>query len=312
VDYIQSIRAFVAVVRLESFTKAARQMDLSLASLSRAVSNLESHTQTRLVNRSSRYVSLAPGAREYFDICVEVLERLHEGEQRLMNERVEPRGMLRIAAHPIAIEAGLPQVVSQYQHGAPEVEVVLNTRTSPLRLEHDKYDVAVYPPELILDADAVCRRFLNSPIVLVASDAYLDRTRFDRSRPESSSHVILSCQGDVKAEQVLRLERAGKTTTLAPGSIRMSVSEPTALRLALSGFGIGLLPEFLAAPHLADGTLRLVFPDHQLIGEAAALSVAYMRHGTIPRRIRSFVDTCMRFFGFDGGKDVKASFELAA
>jgi hypothetical protein len=58
-------------------------------------------------------------------------QRLHEGEQRLMSESVEPRGMLGIAAHPIAIEAGLPQVVKQYRADAPEVGLVLNTQPDP-------------------------------------------------------------------------------------------------------------------------------------------------------------------------------------
>lgn len=168
-DHIQSIRAFVTVVRFKSFTKAANVMSLSLAALSRAVSNLESHTQTRLVNRSTRFVCLAPGAREYFDICVEVLDRLDESERILMQERREARGTLRIAAHPFALGAGLPQLVKKYREISPRVQVFLTTQTSPLHLEHGQYDVAICPPDLVMDADAVCRNILTSPVVLVAS-----------------------------------------------------------------------------------------------------------------------------------------------
>lgn len=311
-DHIQSIRAFVTVVRLGSFTKAARQLSVSLASLSRAVSNLESHTQTRLVSRSSRFVSLAPGAREYFNTCVDVLDRLYEGEQRLLDDRAASRGVLRIAAHPIAIEVGLPEVVREYQRDAPEVEIVLNMRTPPLRLEQDNYDVAIYPPDLILDADAVCRRILNSPILLVASHDYLSSFKLNRTQPDLNGHIILSCQNDTKHERELRLEHAGKITTLSRGSVRMDVGESTAVRLALSGFGMALLPEFLAAPYLANGKLRLAFPDHKLIDEVAALGVAYLRQGTIAHRVRSFVNACTRSFGLDSAADVRQPAGIAA
>jgi DNA-binding transcriptional LysR family regulator len=315
-DHIESIKAFVTVVRLESFTKAARQLNMSSASLSRAVSSLESRTQTRLVNRSTRFVSLAPGAREYFDVCVDVLDRLHEGEQRLLEDRTRPRGELRIAAHPLAIEAGLPKLVGQFQQSAPEVEIVLNMRTGPMRLEHENYDVAVYPPNLLLDPEAICRRILTSPIVLVASPAWLDQVGFDSSKGTASGHTILCCHGDAEVERVLRLECDGQVTTLGCGSVRMSVSECTALRLALSGFGMASLPEFLAAPYLANGKLQRVFPDHRLVGEPAVLGVAYMRHRTIAHRIRSFVDTSTRFFSHEfareGRETVRASIGLAA
>lgn len=301
-DQIQSMKAFVTVVRLQSFTKAARQLNTSLASLSRAVSSLESHTRTHLVNRSSRFVSLAPGAREYFDICVEVLDRLHEGEQRLLEDRAQARGVLRIAAHPVAIEAGLSRVVGEYQRSAPEVEIVLNTHSVPMRLEHDRYDVAVYPPGLILDAEAICRRVLDSPIVLVASPDYLSRTGFDDAQEALGGHVILSCHSchsEPESEHGIRLEREGQMKRLSNASVRMSVSGSTAIQLALSGFGMALLPEFLVTEHLLSGSLIRPFPDHRVISQPASLAVAYVRHGVVPQRTRNFIDTCTRLFAVD-------------
>ncbi|WP_206998548.1 LysR family transcriptional regulator [Trinickia mobilis] len=311
-DYIQSIRAFVTVVRLESFTKAARQLNLSIASLSRAVSSLESHTQTRLVNRTSRHVLLAPGARDYFDVCVDVLNRLHEGEQRLLSDRVEAKGVLRIAAHPMAIEAGLAQVISEYQGNAPEVGLSVSTHTTPLRLDDDGYDVAVYPPELILDAEAVCRRLICTPIALVASNTYLQRNHGNISQGDLSGHIIVSCQGDTDTDKAIRIEMNGKVAELKPESVRMNIGESMAIRLALSGFGLALLPELLVAQHLADEQLRLVFPGGRLIRKPAALGVAYVRQQTIPRRTRNFVDACVLFFGSQGNANSRASVGLAA
>ena len=311
-DHIQSIRAFVTVVRLESYTKAARQLNLSIASLSRAVSSLESHTQTRLVNRTSRQVSLAPGARDYFDVCVDVLNRLHDGEQRLLSDRVEAKGMLRIAAHPMAIEAGLAQVIGQYQDCSPGVGLSVSTHTHPLRLADDSYDVAVYPPELILDAEAVCRRLMHTPIALVASKTYLERNRGNIFQGDLSGHIIVSSQSDTDTDRAIRLEINGTVTELKPESVRMNVGESKAIQLALSGFGLALLPELLVAQHLADGLLQPVFPGCRLIRKPAALGVAYIRQQTIPRRTRNFVDACVLFFGSRDNANVPAAFVLAA
>ena len=296
-DHLLSIRAFVTVVRLESFTKAATQLDMSKAALSRAIGNLESHTQTRLLNRSTRHVSLAEGAQEYFAICTDLLNRLVESEQRLINERSGSTGVLRIAAHPFAMEAGLPRLISQYRTSTPNVDVVVSTASESLRLGHGRYDAAVYPRQLILDSDAVCRPLLSSPLLLVASRSYLDVNGRHRSPDDLSGHVLISCEPDADAKRALRLECRGNVLSPANPALRMVVNESTAVQLALSGFGMALLPEVIVSKYVADDRLQVVFPDCRVARREADLDVAFMRRQTLPRRTRDFVDACVRFFG---------------
>jgi DNA-binding transcriptional LysR family regulator len=100
------MKAFVTVVRLKSFTKAAAQLSISPSGLSRAIANLETHTRTRLLNRTTRHVSLAEGARDYFTTCSDLLDRLRDSEQRLLEDRDTPTGVIRVLSHPVRYRGG--------------------------------------------------------------------------------------------------------------------------------------------------------------------------------------------------------------
>lgn len=229
-----------------------------------------------------------------------------------MQERREARGTLRIAAHPFALEAGLPQLVKKYREISPRVQVFLTTQTSPLHLEHGQYDVAICPPDLVMDADAVCRNILTSPVVLVASKRYLSQRNFNLGNTDLTDHIFLCCRDDTELEKELQIDYAGSTISLANTNLRMNVCESRAVNLALSGFGMALLPEILVAQHISDMNLQHVFPESRVICKPAALSIAYMRHKTVPHRTRSFVEECKTYFLSRQNRDAGAPIELAA
>ncbi|NPT44420.1 LysR family transcriptional regulator [Paraburkholderia sp. 1N] len=311
-DNLALIEAFVAVARFESFTKAASHLKISPGALSRAINNLEAHTQVTLFHRSTRHVALAEDAREYLALCVETLERLRDGEQRLLSERNEPKGVLRVVAHPIAIEAGLTQVISQYQHDAPDVSVIVSTSSEPLKLEHGTCDVAVCPPGHILDGRAVYRPLLRSPVLLVASRTYLDRHRSHRSPLDFAKHVLVLCGTDTAATADLRFERDAGVARMAGAAVTMVVDAASVIRLALSGFGMALVPEVLVSRYLEEGRLQLVVPGYEVDREPAELGVGFIRNRTVPRRTRNFIDACVAHFRSIDNANPRARIELAA
>jgi DNA-binding transcriptional LysR family regulator len=296
-DRLASIEAFVTTVRFESFTKAADHLRISPAALSRAVSNLEAHTQFTLLHRSSRHVALAEEARDYFALCVDLLERLHDGEQRLIRERNGCGGLLRIAAHPLAIEAGLPKLISQFRSNTPEVSVIVSTASTPLRLEYGTCDVAVYAPELIADSSAVYRPLLRSPIVLVASRSYIRKRRVPSSRLDFSNDVMMVSGVATDGVDALRFKGPTGAEETSRAAVTMLVDGPEAIRLALAGYGMALVPEFLVSALLAEGHLQLALPGYQFAGEPVELGVGFTRRRTMPRRMRDFIDACVAHFG---------------
>ncbi|HEY4296655.1 MAG TPA: LysR family transcriptional regulator [Paraburkholderia sp.] len=295
-DHLLSIRAFVAVVRFESFTRAATHLNMSTSGLSRAVSNLEAHTHTRLLHRSSRHVALAEGARDYYTTCRELLDRLHESERLLAREQETPAGTIRVAAHPLAMESGLPQLLERLRIEAPDIGVTMTVDSRRLKLELGNYDVAVYPRTLISDAEAICRTLVSSPWVLVASEAYW---RHDRQVPladDFSGHVLIGCESVAGEREPLRLT-CGETvlTPLKPAS-QLVANESTAIRFALAGYGMAVLPRITIDRYLDTGRLQPVLPQYRIERMPAQLDVAFIRRRSLPSRTRTFIDACLRHF----------------
>jgi len=295
-DHLQSIKAFVTVVRLESFTKASTQLSMAPSVLSRAIANLETHTRTKLLNRSTRHVSLAEGARDYLTTCSDLLDRLRDSEQRLLADRDTQTGVIRVLAHPFAIETGLTQIIERYRRNTPNVNAVLHIADGPVRLEHGEHDVAVYPRHLIQDGGAVCRPLLRSQFVLAASKAYLDRVGHAPSPHDFSGQVLVSSAIDGHAQPDLTLDLDGAVITPVAPAVTMVVSEPVAVQLALSGFGMALVPRATVERHIAGARLQFVLPNSKVTHASADLDVAFVRRQMLPRRTREFVDTCVQFF----------------
>ena len=295
-DHLLSIRSFVTVVRFESFTRAAVHLNMSTSALSRAVSNLEEHTQTRLLHRSSRHVALAEGARDYYTTCCELLERLHESEQHLAQDHETSGGTIRVAAHPLAMEAGLPQLLERLRTDAPDIGVTMTVDSRRLKLELGHYDVAVYPRALVSDTEAICRTLVSSPWVLVASDAYWRNDRPAPSADDFSGHVMILCESAADEREPVRLRCGDALLTPVEPVSQLVANESTALRLALAGYGMAVLPRITIDHYLETGRLQPVLPQYRIERTPAQLDVAFIRRRSLPRRTRSFIDACVSHF----------------
>ncbi|MEI6000408.1 LysR family transcriptional regulator [Paraburkholderia bengalensis] len=306
-DHLLSIRAFVAVVRFGTFTRAAWHLKMSMPALSRAVGNLEAHTQTRLLHRSTRHVLLADSARDYYTCCCKLLDCLHESELRLAKDRETPRGVIRVAVHPMAMESGLPQQVEVLRAEAPEIGLTMTVESGRLTLELGHYDVAVYPRLLISDTEAIRRKLISSPWMLVASDAYRRRGRKMPTADDFSGHMLISCDGAVSEREPVRLKCGDTVLTPIKPASQLVANESTAIRLALGGHGIALLPRITVNHYLEAGRLQPVFSQYEIERTPAQLDIAFIRRQPLPRRTRSFVDACLRHFSDRSPRPAKAS-----
>jgi DNA-binding transcriptional LysR family regulator len=295
-DHLLSIKSFVTVVRFTSFRKAASHLKMSPAALTRAIKNLETHTRTRLLQRTTRHVRLADSARDYYATCCELLDRLIESEQRLADDQNRAAGEIRIVAHPLAVESGLPQLLDRVRANSTGIRMVMHTESRPLRLELGDYDVAVYPGRLISDLDAICRTLVSSPWILVASSAYWERVAEPPTERDFSRQILVVCEGMTNATSALRLRREGLLFNPTEPASRLVVTESAAIRLALDGHGLALVPQMIVQRYVAAGKLQIVLPGYNIELEPAELDLAYMRRPLLPRRTRDFVDACLRYY----------------
>jgi DNA-binding transcriptional LysR family regulator len=294
-NYLDSIEAFVAIVKFGSFKLAAKHLNVSQPALSRTIRSLEQKVQTTLLNRSTRHVNLAEDAQEYWSMCVDVLRRIREGEEKLKAAKYETGGYLRVLAHPAAVEAGLADLIADLTQRTPSLRISLNVSETELRLNRGEYDVAIYPRPSVVDPEAIFRSLFITPYIATASPEYFERLPMRCADFETANHTFIDSRfSSIDGASTARF--CGSERTVSDAGTVMYVGDTVALKLAAAGHGIAIVPELHTLQHLREGTLLRV-PDSVLCVERELeLGVAFMKGGILPTRVRIFVDACMAHF----------------
>ncbi|WP_186144669.1 LysR family transcriptional regulator, partial [Burkholderia gladioli] len=156
-NQLQAMRVFTRVVELSSFNLAARQLGMSAAAVTRSVGMLEAHLNMRLLNRTTRSLSLTETGREYLDGCRSIIEKLDEMESNLVQVTRDPRGTLRIAASATSVAAGLGMLLSAYRDGHPRVRFDVTTFDTHVDMVEGSYDVCFCDDRRLVNATFVSR-----------------------------------------------------------------------------------------------------------------------------------------------------------
>jgi DNA-binding transcriptional LysR family regulator len=309
-DQLQSMRAFIAVAKYQSFTKAADLLNVSRPMLSRSISDLETHVGTRLLNRTTRKVKLADGAKEYFDSCVRIIDLIDEAEHRLNDDNTSECGPIRVIVHPLAVASGISTVLDAFSATSPCVKLQVTMQDGPLNLVESGYDVSIYPPDLVLNSTVVNRALFSSGYVLVASEAYLNKAAPVRSLRDLCEHRIVDGReagSDHKDSRVLDDQTCPDSLSVP----HFRVTGLVAKELALTGTGIALLPETAIAGELSRGLLVRIELDNAPSLGHIALGVQYQRIASNARRVRTFIDACVSYFRAIGETKTRNAYELA-
>jgi DNA-binding transcriptional LysR family regulator len=285
-DRIDAMALFVRVVETGSFTAAAKALGLSRALASKAVQDLESRLGARLLNRTTRRSSLTEAGSVYYRHAQRLLLDLADVEEEVGRLQSRPRGTLRLS---LPMSFGLLHIVpalSDYLALYPEmaVDVVLEDRV--VDLIEEGFDVAIRIGRLA-DSSLVARRLAPSGTVLCAAPAYLDR----RGRPETvdalAGHDCLTYHYGARPDEWVFLGPDGEERVRVRGRLR--ANSGNALRqAALDGFGLAILPDFIAGPDLASGRLVPLLRGHRL--PEIAVHAVYPPTRNLSAKVRSFVD----------------------
>ncbi|WP_414448260.1 LysR family transcriptional regulator [Burkholderia sp. 22PA0099] len=294
-DHLQSMRAFVAVAKFQSYTSAAEHLNVSRPVLSRTIRELEQQVGTRLLNRTTRKVSLAEGARDYLETCVRIIEMVDDAERRLADDTTSECGPIRIVVHPLAVASGIATVLHAFSTTSPCVELQVSMQDAPLNLVDSGCDAAIYPPDLILNSTVVNRPLFTSRNVLVASEPYLRKHGPLHTLRDLSRHRLIDGrEAGAESRECLALHDEACPASL--GKAYSAVPGLVARELALAGTGLAMLPELTVAADLARGhLLRAGLGDALSLGEIS-LGIQYQRSASPPRRVRTFIEACLSYF----------------
>lgn len=299
-DTLTSLRAFCLVAELRSFSGAAGRSGISAAMVSKHVAHLERRVGTRLLNRTSRRVSLTETGALYLARVRPMIEALDEVEAEIGNVAVLPRGTLRIAA-PVWMASGvMARAFAAYQARFPEVCLDLHLGGRMVNMVEDGFDLALRATRADqLDSGLFARPLADIRFHLFAAPSYLEQAGTPDSRTALLDHALLLYSGVGNAERLFAPE-AGTAPRRGTINIRMRSENETMLLLAaLEGTGIALLPDHLAADDVAAGKLIRLLSDQ--LDFTTVLHAVYPSRRHLSAKVRTFIDFLGAWFAAGSG-----------
>lgn len=285
-DRLESMSVLLAVVEAGSLSAAARRLGMPLATVSRRLSDLERHLKARLVNRSSRRLSLTDAGRSYVAACRRILEDVAEAERAAAGEYRAPKGALTVSAPIVFGRLHVLPVVAAFleSHGEIDIRLVLTDRVVDLLDEH--VDVAVRAGALP-DSSLMARRVGEIRLVTCASPAYAARRRIPASPAELGGHDCITFDG-LMLPGAWTFRSGDEDVSVAVHSRLTVTTAEAAIDAAVSGLGLTRVLSYQVASAVRDGTLVLALEDFE--PPSWPISLVYAGQPLLPLKLRAFLD----------------------
>lgn len=284
-DRLSSARAFVAVVEHGSLTRAAAQLGLSTAMVSRQLAAMEGWLGVRLLHRSTRRIGLTEAGQAALLSCRRLLELSEEIEHRAREVGSVAAGRLRITSSASFAEAQLASALAAFQRRHPRVGFSLLVAERSLDLAADGIDLALRISNQ-LESSLIARQLSVCRSVLCAAPGYLQAHGEPRTLQELQAHSCLT-HATVSAAQ-FRFRLDGERVDV-PMTERLMSNDTAVLRRAiLEGVGIGIMPTYLVGDDLRQGRLQRVLP--QLEPESLGIHAVFLSRQHQPLALRLLVD----------------------
>ena len=276
----------LAAVEGGSLSKASRNLRLPLATVSRKVSELESHLNATLLVRSAKGLELTPAGRSYVTAAKSILEQLNEAERAASGEYTEPKGDLVVTAPIMFGRLNVLPVVTRFLEAFPDVSVGLVMTDRITHFMEDQVDVALRIGPLP-DSSLVATRLGTVRHVVCASPGYLGANGAPATPDDLARHRVISFQS-VSVLSSWTFEADGVEMAASFRS-RLSVNTiDAAIDAALSGAGLVRAVSYQIAEHVRAGRLALVLENFE--PKARPVHLVYDAQNRLPLKLRAFVD----------------------
>ncbi|WP_028956673.1 LysR family transcriptional regulator [Sulfitobacter sp. 20_GPM-1509m] len=285
---VNDILVFLSVVETGSFASAGRAFGLSRSTAGKAVSRLEDRYGLRLLNRTTRAISMTEEGQRLYKQGLAIQAAIADADMSMAGGEGIPKGTLRIAAPDALGRRLLMPVVRQFQQDWPEVRFEISFSDTLRHIIKDGFDLAVRIGVTSPDTSLISRTLMTDRPVLCASPSYLEGRKTPSRIDHLSTHDLLQFSS-VGQRQVWVLQDATEFWSNAPGQVTLRLDNAEALReAALAGMGIALLPSILVKDDLAAGALVRILPD-VATGEVPIVAL-YPHKRFLEPRVRRFID----------------------
>ena len=293
-DRVSSMLSFVKVVENSGFTAAARQLNMATRVVTTHIKSLEERLQVRLLNRTTRSVSLTEVGRAYYERCVQILSEIEDAEDTVQTLQLKPRGILRINSSP-AVPLVIAPSIAEYNRLYPDVTVHLTATSRMLDLVEQGFDLAIWYAGSA-DSSLIRKHLASYRTILCASPDYLSKHGNPKHPTDLLKHKCI-------AYYDAPFGKGGRQWmfTGPEGEITVEVSGPLetnsvdAIRAAaLNGQGFVYAPTHLVLQELTSGALVSVLRDFP--GKEVSVDALYPNRQHLPTKVRTFIDLVAKNF----------------
>ena len=283
---LNDVALFVQVVRAGSFAAAARRLGIPANTASRRIQQLEQQVGLRLMQRSTRKLTLTDAGATFYARCADQVEALAEAAQELSEGTQEPSGRVRVAATADFFNVFRMELIAEFLADHPKVRLEFVLSDARADLIEEGIDVAIRSGK-VLEPTLVARRIGTGRATLVASPAYLAAHGMPESVEALASHDCVTLP-QPSGHAVWRLDGPGGEVEVQVAGRFSANTAHALLKAALAGLGIALLPAPVTAPHVRAGELIEILPEHGVNGRDAYL--VYLSRRQLPRAVSAFIE----------------------
>ncbi|KJY82809.1 LysR family transcriptional regulator [Vibrio galatheae] len=281
-----TIPIFVTVVESGSFSTAASKLNITKSAVSKRITQLEDELGIRLINRTTRKLSLTEAGQRYYDYVEQSLSLAKQGIDAVSELQGNPRGTLKITAPMSFGVLHIAPLIAEFLDRFPDVEIDLNLEDRMVDMVEESFDVGIRIGHLPL-SNLIAKRLAPCKSVLCAAPEYLSRNGNPEKPSDLSHHSCLQYSYYRGGSEWSLISSSNEFRVIPKG--RLVVNNSEAIRRAvLGGSGIANLPTFIAGKDIAAGKLQVVLPDYALPNHAIYAVFPQRKH--MPLKVRAFID----------------------
>ena len=294
-----SMKVCATVIGEVSFAAAASRLNMSRAMVSKHMAHLENRLGTRLLNRTTRRLSLTESGTSYLERCQSILQDIEEAESAATELTSVPRGTLRLTLPLVFGALHIAPLIPDYLSLHPDAKLDFTLDDRKVDLVNEGYDLAIRIGELN-DNTLVARKLASAPVVVCGSPDYFRRNGTPAHPADLARHTCLGYSYGESINEWPFSGADGEHRIPVNGNIRANNGD--FLRVAaLGGAGIVMQPRFLVGDDLRSGKLQAVLPE--CCSREVGIYVVYPSRRYLPAKVRTFIDFLVDRFGYSPGWD---------
>ena len=303
VDVLTAMKMFVKVAEANSYAHAAEALEMGVPRISRVITELEDHLGTRLLQRTTRKMSMTEAGRIYLERCRQILGEVEETYSMLSTNAVSTSGRLRIVAPALFAMRKLGPILSAYQHEYPNVVVDLALADRAVDLIEEEFDLGILAARHVTAQTLVSRRLTSTDYYTCASPDYIARNGAPAHPAELANHPYVSFRTALATDEIVFNAPDGTEVSATPKPTLYTNNIGMVRECALAGLGIATLSAYLVEDDIRTGKLTRLLPEYSLPDRE--FRIVYSNRKFLPLKVKAFIDMAVAHFR-EQAEDVRA------